>query len=66
MFPEAFQEMVRQIETRDGKKLEPEYVEYLRKSLKDLTPFELNVPKGFVLSTVAHAQEYSNVFPTDE
>ena len=36
MFPEAFKEMVRRIEARDGKKLDPDYVAHLRNELKDL------------------------------
>ena len=45
MIPDAFKEMVRQIEASDGKKLEPEYIERLRKELTDLSGYELSVPK---------------------
>jgi hypothetical protein len=54
--------MVRRLEERDGKKLEPDYVEHLRTTMWDLTGYELSVPKEFVLGTITHGRKYAGVF----
>jgi len=60
--PGAFDAMVRRLEVRDGNKLEPNYVDHLRTAMRDLSGYELSVPKEFVLATIVHGRKYAAVF----